>query len=230
MVGGRPADTSKARVWIDALPGVDAEMAKRRRIEKHSSQHAAGINNILEVAVDVGRRLASLKIPYCFIGGIACQRWGEPRQTVDVDATIFVGFGNESTVVDELLSLYQARMEGARDFAIQHRILLLTSDRGTGIDLSLGGMPFERRLVDRSVAWHIQRHGSIRICSAEDLVVLKAFASRPQDWIDVEKVIVRQGSRLDRKLILEELTPLAELKEEPDILDRLHELFHNNDT
>lgn len=79
-------------------------MAKRRRIKEHSSQPAVGINNILKVAVDVGQRLESLKIPYCFIGGIACQRWGEPRQTVDVDATLFVGFGNESTVVDQLLS------------------------------------------------------------------------------------------------------------------------------
>lgn len=69
------------------------------------SRHTAGINNILEVAVEVGQRLESLNIPYCFIGGIACQRWGEPRQTVDDDATLFVGFGNEDSVIDALLSI-----------------------------------------------------------------------------------------------------------------------------
>lgn len=204
-------------------------MAKRRPLKDEFGHEAAGINSILQVAVEVGQRLELLKVPYCFIGGVAYQRWGEPRQTVDVDATLFVGFGNESAVVDELLSFYTARMDGARDFAIENRILLLKSDRGTGIDLSLGGLPFEQRLVDRSVRWEIPRHGTIRICSAEDLVVLKAFASRPQDWIDVEKVIIRQGSRLNRQLILEELQPLAELKEEPEILTRLEQLLVDSD-
>lgn len=55
--------------------------------------------------------------------------------------------------------------------------------------------------------------------------MLKAFASRPQDWIDVEKVIIRQGERLDRTLILEELAPLSELKEEPEILEHVERLF-----
>jgi len=205
-------------------------MAKRRSMKDDFGHEAAGINSILQVAVEVGQRLELLKVPYCFIGGVAYQRWGEPRQTVDVDATIFVGFGNESAVVEKLLSCYAARIDGARDFAIENRILLLKSDRGTGIDLSLGGLPFEQRLVDRSVRWEIPRHGTIRICSAEDLVVLKAFASRPQDWIDVEKVIIRQGSRLNRQLILAELTPLAELKEEPEILDRLKKLFEQTET
>ncbi len=68
-------------------------------------------------------------------------------------------------------------------------------------------------------------HGDIRTCSAEDLVVLKSFASRPQDWIDVEKVVIRQGSRLNRSLIVEELSPLAELKEEPETMERLAGLF-----
>lgn len=120
-------------------------------------------------------------------------------------------------------------MDGARDFAIENRILLLKSDRGTGIDLSLGGLPFEQCLVDRSVRWEIPRHGTIRICSAEDLVVLKAFASRPQDWIDIEKVIIRQGSRLNRSLVVEEPIPLAELKEEPEILARLEQLLVDSD-
>jgi hypothetical protein len=54
---------------------------------------------------------------------------------------------------------------------------------------------------------------------------LKAFANRPQDWIDIERVIIRQGARLDRRLILTELTPLAELKEDPGILQVLQGIF-----
>ena len=29
---------------------------------------------------------------FCFIGGIALQRWGEPRLTGDIDLTILTGF------------------------------------------------------------------------------------------------------------------------------------------
>ncbi|MEX1026837.1 MAG: DUF6036 family nucleotidyltransferase [Candidatus Paceibacterota bacterium] len=184
-----------------------------------------GINNVLQLAAELSERLDELQLPYCLIGGVAFQRWGEPRQTVDVDATVFVGFGNERRVVQKLTALFTARIENAPAFAIENRILLLESADGLGIDLSLGGMPYEQRMVDRASFWIVPEHGRIRTCSAEDLVVLKAFASRPQDWIDVEKVIIRQGEKLDRELIIEELTPLVELKEEPEILSHLNALF-----
>lgn len=184
-----------------------------------------GINNVLQLAAEVGEQLARLNLPYCFIGGVAYQRWGEPRQTVVVDATLFVGFGYEEAAVAKLLSCYASRVEAAEQFAIRNRIVLLESPQKIGIDISLGGLPFELRLTERASAWHVPDHGSIRTCSAEDLVTLKSFASRPQDWIDVEKVIIRQGERLDRALIRQELTPLAELKEEPEILEHLEQLF-----
>ena len=40
---------------------------------------------------------------FCFIGGVAVQRWGEPRVTQDVDMTILTGFGNEQSYIDFLL-------------------------------------------------------------------------------------------------------------------------------
>jgi hypothetical protein len=32
----------------------------------------------------------------------------------------------------------------------------------------------------------------IRTCSAEDLIVYKAFADRPRDWVDVKGILLRQ--------------------------------------
>ena len=58
----------------------------------------------------------------------------------------------------------------------------------------------------------------LRTCSAEDLVVLKLFALRPQDVIDVENVMIRQRGDLDWSYIETQLGPLAELKEEPEIM------------
>lgn len=170
-----------------------------------------------------------MNLKFCFIGGIAIQRWGEPRVTDDLDVTVLTGFGNESPVIQTMLQRYQSRIEDAKGFALQARVLLLQDISGCDIDMSLGALPFEDRIVERSSLWGTPGYGSIRTCSAEDLIVLKAFASRPQDWIDVEKVLIRQGKSLDRALIIDEITPLTELKEEPAILTHLEQLMSQVD-
>jgi hypothetical protein len=177
------------------------------------------------VAVEMGLYLDQRDWPYCFIGGVAYQRWGEPRQTVDVDGVLFSGFGDEQKFAEALTSDFKSRIDDPVQFAIQNRILLLESSSGVGIDLSLGGLPYEERMISRSTDWDVPSHGRIKTCSADDLIVLKTVASRPQDWIDVEKVIIRQDNKLDRELIMKELQPLADLKEEPEIVKQLQRLF-----
>jgi len=59
-------------------------------------------------------------------------------------------------------------------------------------------------------------------------VILKAFAGRAQDWIDVEGVIVSQGADLDRRFVLADVRPLLELKEDTDAEPRLVELFEKH--
>ncbi|MGH7187430.1 MAG: DUF6036 family nucleotidyltransferase, partial [Pseudomonadota bacterium] len=61
-------------------------------------------------------------------------------------------------------------------------------------------------------------------CSAEDLVVLKAFAGRERDWADVESVVIRQSHSLDWPLVFEELAPLAEVRGGAEIAARLRRL------
>jgi len=40
---------------------------------------------------------------YCFIGGVAVQRWGMPRFTQDVDLTLLVRLGSEERFIEPLL-------------------------------------------------------------------------------------------------------------------------------
>jgi len=56
---------------------------------------------------------------------------------------------------------------------------------------------------------------------------MKAFAARDRDWLDVRGILVRQGTKIDRSLVLERLAPLVELKEEPEIIERLERLFRD---
>jgi len=161
---------------------------------------------------------------FCFIGGIAVQRWGEPRVTQDVDMTILTGFHDEKRYVDCLLRRFAPRISDAEEFALRHRVLLLQSESGIGIDIALGGLPFEQSAVQRASPFEFLPDVLLVTCLAEDLIVLKCFADRPRDWVDVESVIARQRSALDWTYVERFLVPLVEVKELPEILDRLRRL------
>ena len=158
---------------------------------------------------------------FCVIGGLALQRWGEPRETADVDLTLLAGFGGEEPFVRKLLERYESRIADAANFALTRRVLLLRAPSGVGLDIALGGLPYEETVVERSSLFAFPANAVLRTCSAEDLLVLKAFAARAKDWLDVEGVIVRQTGKLDWSYVRRQLQPLAELKEAPEIIEEL---------
>ena len=151
------------------------------------------------------------------------QRWGEPRLTQDADVTLLTGFGNEEGFIGPLLASYSGRREDAREFALAHRVLLLRTSNGISLDLALGALPFEERTVQRASSWMWAEGRSLITCSAEDLVVHKAFAGRDLDWGDVERVLIRQHSKLNLDQIRSELRPLLDLKGELEAMQRLEQ-------
>lgn len=162
---------------------------------------------------------------FCFIGGLAVQYWGEPRQTGDVDATLWTEFGNEEPVIQRLLETLAPRIENADKFAKLNRVLLVQEPGGIDTDISLAAFPFERDVISRSQLVKLHPDESaVRLCGPSDLVVLKAFANRPRDWQDIRGILIRSQTQLDWQLIERELTVLANLKEEPEILDKLEAL------
>jgi hypothetical protein len=182
------------------------------------------MNPILEAAVEVERVVRAARFPFCFIGGIAVQRWGQPRMTADIDLTVITGFGDEERHVDVLLASLGGRLADARSFALRHRTLLLIASNGVHVDVSLGAMPFEERSVERASLFAISDHDSITTCSAEDLIVHKAFAGRDKDWGDIRGIVARQ-SHLDRRLIWDELLPLLELRDDTETEAKLRRLL-----
>ncbi len=164
---------------------------------------------------------------FCFIGGIALQRWGEPRLTADVDITILTGFGQEAPYIEELCDAFPGRLPDAADFARRSRTLLLQSEQGIPIDISLGALPFEERVIERATFYQFLPEARLNTCSAEDLVILKAFADRPRDWSDIEGVIVRTD-QLAWDTVVTELQPLCQAKDAPYILTRLEALRAQN--
>jgi hypothetical protein len=156
------------------------------------------VNPIFAAALEVQAFCCERGWRFCFIGALAVQRWGEPRLTQDVDLTVIAGFEGEEAYVDALLGRFKGRLLDAREFALQNRVLLLQSELGIPIDVALGAIPFEERAVQRASAFDIQGDVALTTCSAEDLIVLKAFAGRDKDWLDIEGIILRQGDSLDK--------------------------------
>src|ERR1041384_3495069 len=108
------------------------------------------MRDVFHATAELQRVCAQHGWKFCFIGGLALQRWGDV--TKDADLTLLTGFGGEEEFVSELLRHFRARIDGAAKFALEH--------------------------------------------------VLKSFAGRGQDWVDMENIVVRQGTNLDWRYII----------------------------
>ena len=179
------------------------------------------MNEVILAAAELQAVCETQNWRFCFIGGVALMRWGQPRETVDADLTLLTGFGNEQPYIQVLLQHFVARISDAAEFAVERRVLLLRSKNGVGLDVSLAGLPYEELVVERSSLFDYPPQVPLRTCSSEDLVVLKSFAGRTRDWADIERIIIRQSGKLDWAYIRQQLGALAELTEEPDFFEKL---------
>lgn len=178
---------------------------------------------VLETAKEVQDYCEKNGWAFCFIGGIALQRWGIPRNTLDVDLTLLTGIGPEEEVTRKILESFKSRIdENPLGFFLPRRIVLV-SRNNVGIDISLGATGFEESSIERSSYFEFIKGIKLRTCSAEDLIVHKAFANRLKDWADIENVISVQEI-LDWGYIYENLKPLAELLYAPEILTDLEKI------
>jgi hypothetical protein len=179
------------------------------------------MTELYTTALEVQRLCEGQRWPFCIIGGVAVQRWGEPRFTKDVDLTLFTGFGPEERFLEFWLQNFQLRPPCTPTAALTNRVLFLTSLRGVPIDIAFGATDFEHRSIKRSSLWPMPEGGELRTCCAEDLLVHKCFANRENDWVDVDGILARQWEKLNLRLVRKELRPLADLKEAPEIIARL---------
>lgn len=182
------------------------------------------MKGLLQAADQLQAFLLNHDWPFCFIGGLAVLRWGEPRLTQDIDVSLLTGYGRERHFASLPVERYRTRIADAVDFAAQRRVLLLQSDDGYGIDIAFAALPLEELIIRRSSLFEFLPHLALRTCSAEDLLVLKAFSNRPKDQLDLSGIVARQGSELDWAYVEAQLQPLLEVKDDPSILSNLRRL------
>ena len=178
-----------------------------------------------ESALRLQKKLQQEGITFCFIGGLAIQRWGEVRRTVDIDLTALCDLGQEEEILKKLQGILNPRVEDIRWMVQTARMYLGVTEDGRNTDISLGYLPYEKRVLERAVEVDFNVAEPLICCSAEDLVILKTVAGRHIDWSDIRRVIQVSGRQMDWELVFSELEPLLELAENPESAKQLSELL-----
>ncbi len=157
------------------------------------------------------------KRPSMIIGGVAVIARGVPRLTRDVDAAVM----GEATDLDQLLAALatqaiRPRIEDAIAFARESLVLLLRHEpSGVDVDVSLAWLPFEVEALAEAELIDLGRF-QVRAARAEDLVIYKALAWRPQDQQDVERLLALHGAGMDLARVRRVVRELALAIDEPD--------------
>ena len=155
-------------------------------------------NELQSALIDIVNQFESKAIRYCLVGGIAASLRGRIRNTEDVDLVIAVD-------VDEAIRfLHALPKDQFRPFfpdvelvartsyilALEHVATQIT------LDLAIGMSGFEQQVVDRSERVQIAEK-SIQIATAEDLILMKCLAGRPQVDQDIAGIVRAQRETLD---------------------------------
>jgi len=159
------------------------------------------------------------------IGGIATGFLGKPRFTVDLDA-MFLASTKDIPHILELAKAVgiEPRTDKVEEFAKKSRVLLMRHTvSGANIDISLGILPFEEEVVERSVSYKIEKI-SVRLPTPEDLIIMKAIAHRPKDLEDI-RTIVDNNPELDLKRIEYWVKSFAEVLGMPDLWKQIEEIL-----
>lgn len=172
------------------------------KTKREGSQSApSGITQLLEPLFSLQRLLEHFDNQGVIIGGIAASLLGKPRFTADLDAVILLGVDDFPELVDAASEQgITPRIADAEVFARKNRVLLLQHQAsGININISLGILPFETEMVERSQNLKVGSH-FFRLPTPEDLIILKAVAHRPHDLTDIQ-AIAASNPDLDKERV-----------------------------
>jgi hypothetical protein len=151
------------------------------------------------------------------IGGMAVIARGIPRTTRDIDVAVVGGRLTLAHLVARLAQGgFEPRMKKAIEFARQNQVLLMRH-RATAVDLdlSLAWLSFEIEAI--ASAERLSLAGvRLPVARAEDLVIYKALAWRPQDQQDVERLLLLHASEIDLVRVRRVVAGLAEALDDPE--------------
>lgn len=171
-----------------------------------------------EALLTIARVLETSAVPYMVIGGVANLFWGVPRTTLDLDITIWVEDADIPRFIQRLRGVLRLLPDDPVAFVQETRILPMETKEGFRVDLIFGVLPFEETAIRRARLMSVVGE-RVRVCTPEDLIILKIVSDRPRDREDVAGIIRTQGAGLDRRYLDPLIEGLAADLGRPDLLD-----------
>ena len=169
--------------------------------------------------------LAAFNNQGVIIGGSAVSLLGTPRYTVDLDAVFLLSFDDLPRLLTEAAGQgIEPRISDPILFARKSRVILMRHmPSGTDIDLSLGILPFEIEMVERSQVIDVGAM-QLRLPTPEDLIILKAVAHRPKDLADIQAIATNHPD-LDKDRIRSWVEQFGEALDLPDLWKMISQLL-----
>lgn len=167
------------------------------------------------------------KLEGVIIGGVAVSLLSVPRFTKDVNALILFDVRDIDSLIDGAGGLgFEPLFPGMAELARQTRVLALRYvPAGTRVDLLLGCLPFDEEVVARASTF-VDGELSIRIATAEDLIILKAIAHRDQDLVDIRTIAEIQPV-IDRERIRRWVRDYSDLLDTPELWSEIEPLLNS---
>jgi len=164
------------------------------------------------------------------IGGIAVGVLGKARFTEDLDAMFLLSTQNIPHFLEEAKQEgIEPRVENAVEFAKKKRVLLLRHTiTETDIDISMGIMPLEEEIVERSSVHDFDDTLQVRLPTPEDLIIMKAIAHRPKDMEDI-RTLAAKYPNLDIPRIERWVKDYAELLYAPDLWEEIRKILEREE-
>ena len=146
----------------------------------------------------ISNELGTRNVRYALIGGLAASLRGRVRATDDVDLIILCSL-DEALALDSSLrqSEFSSLVEDVEEVAKSALLIpLIHSPTNIQLDLAIGLSGFEREIVERADPMIL---GGIEVfvATAEDLILLKLIADRPQDRQDIRGIVEVQAEQID---------------------------------
>ncbi len=185
-----------------------------------------GIEPFLEPLESLQRLLSRFNERGVIIGGAAVSILGKARYTEDIDAMFLLSIKDIPQLLKEASEEgIEPRIDNAAEFARKSRVVLLKHViSNTNIDLSLGALPFEQEMVERSVIHQVDAALQLRLPTPEDLIILKAIAHRPKDMEDI-RILADKYQNLDVARIEKWVKQFAEVLEMPSLWDDIADML-----
>ena len=163
------------------------------------------------------------KFNYTVIGGIAVINYNYHRTTNDIDIIIKVEIENLQILGEELLKTFKPAFNNALDFFKKNFVLpSIYEEKGVRIDISAAISVFDNLVIQRSKRTKIG-NTEFSVCSIEDLILYKIFASRYQDLGDIQQLF-KNNTDIDKEYLTQKAGEFIEIGRS-DILDKLNEFL-----